>query len=626
MQSPPCARCLRLNIPCTVEPCYRRVNRRDRVQQLEAQVQELKDILNREKPETAANSTHSVDTASFHHSDVRSTDLNAMDESIIVSRAEPPAEQEIPSEEHQKPESTDYTLGSVRLSVMQVEQLVHIFFEKYHPMLPFLEESRTPAEYYRASRLLFWSIIAVSARNFSTDPSLLMKLTPALSELLWKTITSNPISLAQVQALILNSCWPLPNFRFWSDKSPVYANLALIYATHLGLHMPGHEQEYSQKKVPSTNIHIVERSNAWIACRIVAQSVTINLGLPPLAPLGYNFSQAHEEDMTLNIPLHLKHNFLIQNSSFRATQVLFSLRESSSTYTPTDTYAELESIENDFYLLHQSLEKELSFINSVRLSGAILLFQCLYFVQDKSQRRKQRKEGILRAYETATKLITTAISHDSAHEELLYSPVIVGRLIFVAALVIFRVLHSIYATATTISGQQPDRNAGQILYNSACFAIRRCSVQSNGRDFSMRMADLLKALWRGGENDAELCSQEPTVKVQSRLGAGIVFDCLQIWRGYGNPSKDPSRECSRGNSNTRNGPQQQQNSLGQTSSYQPQSFATLQQGSVGSEWVNDSSLPIDLFDGVMSGGWEEMLNPDWNFLDEFHQNTQDWEL
>lgn len=98
-----------------------------------------------------------------------------------------------------------------------------------------------------------------------------MKVTPALTELLCKTISSSPISLAQIQALVLNSCWPLPNFRFWSDKSLVYANIALTNATQLGLHVRGHEQEYSQEKVAATDSYMLERSKAWVACKILSQ-------------------------------------------------------------------------------------------------------------------------------------------------------------------------------------------------------------------------------------------------------------------------------------------------------------------------------------------------------------------
>jgi hypothetical protein len=145
------------------------------------------------------------------------------------------------------------------------------FFLKFHPILPFLDPSKSATEYYTISHLLFWSIVAVSARHYQTDTGLLMKVTPALTGLLWKTISSNQVSLAQIQALILNSCWPLPNYRFWSDKSLVYANIARTYATQLGLHVRGHEQEYSQEKFAAMDYYMLERSKAWVACEILSQ-------------------------------------------------------------------------------------------------------------------------------------------------------------------------------------------------------------------------------------------------------------------------------------------------------------------------------------------------------------------
>ena len=138
-------------------------------------------------------------------------------------------------------------------------------------MLPFLDDSRSAVEYHRTSRLLFWSIIAVAARHFQESPSLLTKLTPVLTELLWKALASNITSLAQIQALILHSCWQLPNARLVSDKSMVFANVALTCSMNLGLHMPGHDQEYREytnEDVSSTTERRLQRTRTWVACNI----------------------------------------------------------------------------------------------------------------------------------------------------------------------------------------------------------------------------------------------------------------------------------------------------------------------------------------------------------------------
>ena len=119
------------------------------------------------------------------------------------------------------------------------------FFERYHHFLPFLEPVRTPHEYYESSPLLFWSIVAVAARQYRADETLLTRLSPALTDLLWTVIASSNMSTAHVQALLLLSYWQLPNFHLWTDRSLILTNIALTSAMHLGMHRPGREDEYT---------------------------------------------------------------------------------------------------------------------------------------------------------------------------------------------------------------------------------------------------------------------------------------------------------------------------------------------------------------------------------------------
>lgn len=140
-------------------------------------------------------------------------------------------------------------------------------------MLPFLDDTRNAANYYAASRLLFWSIMAVAARHFDTDTTLLPRLTVVLSELLHRTVLSQSVSVAQVQALIILVCWPLPNYRLRTDNSLLYANIALTGAMQLGLHMPGYEHEYtaSHDRMPPSPEKALERIRTWVAAVILSQ-------------------------------------------------------------------------------------------------------------------------------------------------------------------------------------------------------------------------------------------------------------------------------------------------------------------------------------------------------------------
>ena len=137
--------------------------------------------------------------------------------------------------------------------------------------MPFLEPSRSTEEYYEASNLLFWCIIAVAARQYRADYELLTRVAPILSELLWTVIASNPMALAHIQALLLISCWPLPNVRLWTDNSYILNNIALSSAMHLGLHRPGHEEEYTRNRTIPIKAVMQERTRTWVACVVLSQ-------------------------------------------------------------------------------------------------------------------------------------------------------------------------------------------------------------------------------------------------------------------------------------------------------------------------------------------------------------------
>jgi hypothetical protein len=364
-------------------------------------------------------------------------------------------------------------------------------------------------------------------------------------------------------------------------------------------------------------------------CEANFTSHNMDRGLPPPIPLlEFGLSnQAIGDEILRNIPLELQQNHLIQKCSYRAHEIILGVQGSESIFAPEDTfYEKMRRIEESFQAIDWRLNKELSYLNSLRLLGAMLHYQCLYFLQEGRQREEQRKTGILRAYKTASSIISKTIGQGSAYDELIYAPVGILRIICTAALVIFRVQHSTYTFTDVIHStthQQLDSNTGQILYRSACFIIRSCSVHHDDQDFPTRMTGMLEALWRYGETDVELRNREPTSRVKSRMGASIVFDCLRIWREYKSGSNAAS-QIARIGSNCPAGLQQRQ---------QPQPthvfnntaldiFAMQQPPAiVESDGIND--LNLTMFDGGFSaGGWGD--DSDCGFAAGLRQDTEDW--
>lgn len=347
-------------------------------------------------------------------------------------------------------------------------------------------------------------------------------------------------------------------------------------------------------------------------------------GLPPLMPIQeFELSNQVGDGILPNIPLELQHNFLIQNCSYRARKIILGRRESEPIFFQEDGfYEKMQRIEESFQLLDWKLNKELSYLNSLRLSGAMLYYQCLYFLREERQREEQKKSGILRAYKTASSIIARTIGHSSAHDELTYAPVGILRIICTAALVIFRVQHSTYSLADAIlspTSQQVDSNGAKILYNSACFVIQSCSINHDDQDYPARMSGMLETLWRCGEDDVELRNREPTSKVKSRMGASIVFDCLRIWREYKSGSNADSQKA-RSAIDCLGGPQRQQQSQSNL-----EILAKPHPGVTESDRVGE--LNLSMLNGAFSAsGWSEVPDSEFSFTTGFVQDMVDWSL
>ena len=350
------------------------------------------------------------------------------------------------------------------------------------------------------------------------------------------------MSLPHVQALLLLTCWPLPNLHLWTDNSLILSNIALTSAIHLGLHRPGREEEYSQNPPFLSTATQTERTRTWLACLALSQwydpsplpnqnssdhySFSADFGHAPF----FSFAdstvlRACQRDPTLKVPQELQVNVMIQRCMHHVCEQLsqnaqhaFGLPQQSS------FFASMERLESNFDALEKELPTNTSFANRIRYLHAKLTGQCVYFLDDTLS--APRKTGVLAAYSTASSLINTVLSEPTSHELLPYAPLTMHRPIWLAAVVLFRVLQSAYAASV-------DFNQGRILFHAAAFSMRQLSVQHKEKDIAVRGSELLTRLWQGGERDSELRSQEPRLRVKSRMGASVAYDTLVIARRYG---------------------------------------------------------------------------------------------
>ena len=145
------------------------------------------------------------------------------------------------------------------------------FFANYHPYLPMLEPAKTPDEYYAASQLLFWVIIAVAARKYDADPGLLGLLAGPVTRMLWDTIQSVPQSYYVVQALCIICTWPMPISSTTADPTVMFSGMMMAVAHQIGLHRPSHPQDFGKVKIELREEELKDRIRTWASCNAVAQ-------------------------------------------------------------------------------------------------------------------------------------------------------------------------------------------------------------------------------------------------------------------------------------------------------------------------------------------------------------------
>ena len=145
------------------------------------------------------------------------------------------------------------------------------FYFLYHPFFPLLEPDRSPDHYYEANSLLFWTVVAVAARRYTPEPTLLQSLAGPLSRLLWASLADVPQTYHVVKALCILCTWPLPISSTSTDPTFMLSGIMMQVAMQIGLHRPSHAQDFTKFRVELRAEELRDRVKTWAACNVVAQ-------------------------------------------------------------------------------------------------------------------------------------------------------------------------------------------------------------------------------------------------------------------------------------------------------------------------------------------------------------------
>lgn len=298
-----CSRCKRLGLECRIDRSFRRERKRKRSDELEKEVDSLKQELSRRSTSAQAlgsekhtdvglTSQHdtmgsdSGSSRSMHHrqqaGNVFPTSFSNMTTPESTHGVEPPVatnttySSDIGSGRNNLSLAHfagrgPQTLENVRLSADVIDELFNEYFAHYHPFLPILDARASPEKYLSSSVVLFWAIVSVASRRYDGDPTLLSRLARPVTDLTWKNLQGVPLSKYAVQALALLCTWPFPVSSSTADVSYMWSGLMVQIGMQMGLHRPFNTQDFTRNPVQLDESEVYETVRTWAACNIVAQ-------------------------------------------------------------------------------------------------------------------------------------------------------------------------------------------------------------------------------------------------------------------------------------------------------------------------------------------------------------------
>jgi hypothetical protein len=146
------------------------------------------------------------------------------------------------------------------------------FFKHYHPILPILDPQLSSSNYYKSSRVLYWTVIITGSRRYDLDPTLLEVLAPKVSAMATMAISRPSEHLATISALLILCAWPVPIENSAEDPSCTYSGIILQLCLQNGLHMRSKRQDFVQSVLMTDSQAEIFRERLWAWCKVVCRS------------------------------------------------------------------------------------------------------------------------------------------------------------------------------------------------------------------------------------------------------------------------------------------------------------------------------------------------------------------
>ncbi|TAQ85157.1 hypothetical protein B7494_g6518 [Chlorociboria aeruginascens] len=536
----PCSRCNRLKLECKIESNFKRVGKRSKHAEMEKQIEYLQRSLHRAK-------------AQGFIADEEEELLSPVTNGAYPSRNSQSfmgSDEAVSSLLHLKQGGSYHVprnvreLEHVRLTEEVVNHLFSEFFSCYHPYLPFLDPSHSPDQYYQQHPLLFWVIIAVAARRYTSDPGLLTSLSPPLSRLLWTTIGEVPNNHFVVKALCLLCTWPFPTSTTSTDPTHILSGVMMKTATGIGLHRPNHTQDFSRVSVDLNREQLHDRVKTWAVCNIVAQSVGTGYGQPASTLYDWTLAIRPGDVGPFTLSPELEARLQIERFCDKVSKEMYSNASDPRGVAGDELRAMLTRVyRREFGELQVSIlsKQALSPIINLHLKAAGLhLRLSAFFDSSTTQGYMDDLMGLWRATLAFLDLVfeLETLSTDSISGGILkFATNYIHQMVVASCFTLLKLLSSFFA-------QEIDFERGRQLFHRTIQAIRSMSIINN--DLPWRLAELMVQLWNGArvevrsreQLDGNVDGQERGVaidgslqlKVRCRMSMSLVFDSIWRWR------------------------------------------------------------------------------------------------
>ncbi|KAG7110879.1 Regulatory protein LEU3 like [Verticillium longisporum] len=526
-----------LKLDCKIESNFKRVGKRSKHAEMEKEIDTLRRKLGRAQAQgfTVDDDDHDLQSpvAASAYTHTRNPSLMGSDEAVSsLLHLKRGGSYNMPRYTHE--------LENVRLTEDSVSQLFNMFFNYYHPYLPFLNPQQSPDTYYQQHSLLFWTIVAVAARRYSADPTLLTTLSGPLTRLLWQTIGDVPSSYYVVKALCLLCTWPLPTSTTTADPTHILCGVMLRTATGIGLHRPNHTQDFSRVSVDLNKEQLHDRVTTWAVCNIVAQSIGTGYGQPASTLYDWTLAVRRGEDGPFTLSPVLEARLQIERFCDKVSKEMYSNASDSRGVAGDEHRAMLMRVyRRDYGELQASiLSQHLGPIVNLHLRAAALHLRLAGFFD--SNTTPGYMDDLMGLWRATTAFLdhileddkVTSPGQNTAGHILLYASNYIQQMLVAAGFALLKLSKSFFAEII-------EAERSRSLFHKTLHAIRATSVINN--DLQSRLAELMVQMWNGARHDIKSVkndevSPQPVVddtlqlKVRCRHSMSLVFDSVWRWR------------------------------------------------------------------------------------------------